>query len=112
VIKLLGYIFSIAGLYGLYINEIPFGGLLFFVGGFVAGTIKLRLRGIGVMLIVVPTAYGYHNEFTLLVVGLIVVGVLLACTGKGRNYDGGEWGIDLGGIDFSSGGDGCDGGGD
>jgi len=112
VIKLLGYILSIAGLYGLYINEIPFGGLLFFVGGFVAGTIKLRPRGIGVMLIVVPTAYGYHNEFTLLVIGLIVVGVLLACAGKGRNHDGGEWGIDLGGFDFLSGGGSCDGGGD
>ncbi len=113
--KFIGYLFLFAGLYGFYINAIAFGALLFFVGGFVAGTIKLRLRGIGVMLMVVPTAYGYHNEFTGLIIGLIILGFVLASIGNDnrRNRNRGEWGIDLGGIDFSSssdGGGGCDGG--
>ena len=85
-----------------------FGGIIFFLGGFIAGKLFICLRSGGVLTMVVSIAYGYHNEFTPTVLFIIFVGFVFACFNTTRRSDNG-WGIDM---DFSSFGSSSDSGGD
>jgi len=106
-----GYLIALLGLYVLYTGSIAFGGVIFFLGGFIAGRLFICLRSGGILTMIVSIAYGYHNEFTPTVLFLVFVGFVLACFNtkrSSRRSDDG-WGFD---IDFSSLGSGSDNGGD
>jgi len=119
MIQIIGYLFSLAGIYALYSGDLIIGGIAFAVGGFIATKLFICLRSAGVVLLVVSISYGYHFAYTAEVLFLIALGFLLACMNikhASRHYDNG-WGIDIqlfsgdsgsgGGSDFG----GSDGGG-
>ena len=106
---IVGYLLALAGLFLLYDNQLFIGGIVFFVGGFLAKKLFVSIRSSGVMLMTVSIAFGYHNENSPLVLFLVFVGFVLACFNTKRTKDDG-WGFD---IDFSSfGSDSSDSGGD
>lgn len=111
--SLIGHLIALAGLYALYTNGIIIGGILFFLGGFLARKLSFCFRSSGVMLMLLSTAYGFHNEYTPTIFFLIFMGFVLACfnTRRSSSNDNGGWGFD---IDLSSSGSGSDscGGGD
>ena len=113
--NILGYLLALAGLFLLYENQLIIGGLVFFAGGFIAKKLFISIRSSGVMLMTISIAFGYHNEFSGLVIFLILVGFIMACFNSKRTRDSDGWGFD---IDFSSigsgsnDGGGFDGGGD
>lgn len=115
--NILGHILALLGLYSLYAGEMVIGSIIFFLGGFVASKLFFSLRSCGVMMMVTSIAYGFHNEYTPLVVFLIFIGFVLACfnTSRTSSNQGGGWGIDIdlsstgSGSDFGGGGD-CGGG--
>lgn len=116
--SIIGHLIALIGLYALYTGAIIFGGVLFFLGGFIAGKLFICLRSGGVLTMVVSIAYGYHNEFTPTVLFIIFVGFVLACFNTkrtSRRSDDG-WGIDIDFASFGSssgsGGGDCGGGGD
>lgn len=108
LIVVLGYLLVAAGLYGFYIGEIVLAALLFSFGGFLAKKLFISIRSTGVITMVTAIAYGFHHEYTELVLCIIFVGFVLACFNSKRSSSrdgggdgsGGEWGID---FDFSSG---------
>ena len=107
-IIIIGHLIAFLGLFSLYAGAMVFGGIIFFLGGFIAGKLFICLRSGGVLTMVVSIAYGYHNEFTPTVLFIIFVGFVFACFDTKRRSDNG-WGIDM---DFSSFGSSSDSGGD
>lgn len=107
-----GYLIALAAIYLLYDGALFIGMPLFFVGGFLAGQLKIRISSLGIMMMVGGGAYGFHNEFTPAVIITIILGFFLSGLWRGRN----DWGIDLGDLfdsdGDSGGGDGSGGGGD
>lgn len=114
MITIIGYLIAIAGLIGLYSNELILGTALFMLGGFLSKGLFFSIHSVGVVLMVVSMAYGYHHEFSSTVIILIVVGFILATfTKKSRRADSKEWGFEIDIGDFFSGSsDGGDDGGD
>lgn len=115
--SIIGHLIALLGLFGLYAGEILFGSIVFFVGGFLASKLFICLRSGGVMMMVTSIAYGYHDEYSLLLLLLIFAGFVLACfntSQASRNHIKG-WGFDIDlyspGSESDFGGDG-DGGGD
>ena len=115
--SIIGHLIALLGLYVLYIGAIIWGSILFSLGGIVAHKLYVSLRSSGFVNMVISIAYGYHNEFTPLVLFLIFVGFVLACfTTKRASRDSGDgWGINLdlsSGSSSDGGGGDCGGGGD
>jgi len=107
-VGIIGYLLAIIACYLLYEGALIVGLLLFFVGGFLSGNLKISVSSLGIIMVIGGGAYGYHHEFTLEVVITMIVGFILSGFG-GRS---GGWEIDLGDF-FDSGSDGGgDGGGD
>ncbi len=105
---IVGYLIGLAAVYLLYTGALYVGMPLFFIGGFLAGQLKIRLSSLGILLMVGGGFYGFHHEFTPVVIITIVVGFFLSGLWRGRN----DWGIDFGGFfDPGSGDGGGDGGG-
>lgn len=104
-----GYLLVLVGLFFLYENELAIGSIVFFVGGFLVKGLFFSFRSAGVMLMVVPIAYGYHYEYDPVVIVLIFVGFVLANFNTKRSSERNEWGFD---IDLSSFGSDSDGGSD
>ena len=106
MMKILGYLLALFGIYCLYINVIIAGGIFLFVGGFFSKKISISIRGSGVLLMLLSFAYGWHNEFTAFIIILTTVGFVMAHT-KNRealisnqhaeSYDleDHEWGFDF-----------------
>lgn len=97
--NIIGYLISLLGLYSLYQGDLVLGGIIFFVGGFLASKIAICIRSSGVMTLVISTFYGYHNEFSPAVLFILLIGFVLACFNTRRTLDNTHWGID---FDFSS----------
>ena len=112
---IVGYLVVFVGLLFLYEKELVIGGVVFFIGGFLAKRLFVSIRSAGVMLMVVPIAYGYHYEYDPILIVLIFIGFVLASFNTKRTSERNEWGfdIDLSSFGSDSGGDsGSDGGGD
>lgn len=116
--NVIGHLIALLGLYILYTGALIFGGVVFFLGGFIARKLFITLRSSGVLTMVVSIAYGYHNEFTPTVLFIVFMGFVLACfntrRASRRTEDG--WGIDFNfsssGSNADAGGGDCGGGGD
>lgn len=115
--KLIGYLFALMGLFGLYENQLILGGIIFVLGGFIARKVSPSIRSSGLLLMLLSIAYGYHNSFTVLVIFLIFVGFVMACFNSRRTSShsdnggyssdySGDWGFD---IHFSASNSGCGG---
>jgi uncharacterized membrane protein YgcG len=107
--KWLGYLLVTASLVFLYKGLLILGTGLFVVGGFFASKLSISFRSLGVLLMLVPAAYGYHHGFNITLIILMIAGFVLASlrSRQRRDYDQTDWGFDW---DFSSGsssGDGC-----
>ena len=105
---IVGYLIGLAAVYLLYTGALYVGIPLFFIGGFLAGQLKIRISSLGIMLMVGGGFYGFHHEFTPPVIITIVVGFFLSGLWRGRN----DWGVDFGDFFDSDSGSGGDGGGD
>lgn len=110
---MIGYLIALLGLYSLFQGDLIVGGVIFFIGGFSARKITICLRSVGVMTLVIATAYGYHNEFSPTVLFILLIGFILACFNTKRTSGNDYWGIDfdlssLGSESISDGGDGGD----
>ena len=80
-----GYLIALLGLYVLYTGSIAFGGVIFFLGGFIAGRLFICLRSGGILTMIVSIAYGYHNEFTPTVLFLVFVGFVFKVLQSNKN---------------------------
>lgn len=107
--NIIGYLIAVLGLYGLYSGKLLLGSFLFIMGGFVAKKLLISTRSLGVTILLISSAYGYHNEFTPFILFLMFVGFVMACfNSRSSTRDAvSEWGFD---FDFSSSGN--DSGGD
>lgn len=106
---IVGYMIGLGAIYLLYDGALYVGIPLFFIGGFLAGQLKIRIFSLGIMMMVGGGFYGFHHEFTQAVIITIIVGFFLSGLWRGKN----DWGVDFGDFfDSDSGGDGGDGGGD
>lgn len=103
---MVGHLIALLGLYGLYKNWLMIGAVVFFIGGYFAKKISISIRSAGIMLLVVSTAYGYHNGYEPQVLFFMFAGFVMACFNSKRTTEGCDWGFD---IDFSDTGSGCDG---
>lgn len=106
----IGYVVVIASLFLLYENVLFFGGIVLFIGGFLARKIYISVRGAEVMLMVLSTAYGYHNGYEPLVLFLIIVGFVMASSNRRYRQERDDWGFEFdlssfGSSDSNGGGD-------
>ena len=112
--RIVGYLLAIAGLALLYTDSLIPGIVSFTMGGFFAKGLFVSLKSLAMVVGVFTAAYGYHNEFTSLVIIVLIVCILLVFFHrKRRDIDAEEWGFewDFGDF-FGSDGDSGDGGGD
>lgn len=111
--KLIGYGLVLFALYLLFVNHVLIGVITFIAGGFLASRISFSLRSLGLIMLIGSISYGYHNNFTPLVLFMIFVGFVLACFNTSRtNRDDVEWGIDIGELFSNSNGSGFNSDGD
>ncbi|MCG8668045.1 MAG: hypothetical protein MI867_01425 [Pseudomonadales bacterium] len=113
--RIVGILLAIGGLALLYTNSLLLGMTSFILGGFLAKGLFVSIKSIAMVTGVLLLAFGYHNEFTPLMIGILVVCVVIVFFSKRRVDSSGamEWGCDWDLQDiFGDGGDGgCDGGG-
>ena len=112
--KWVGFLLAIAGLALLYTNSLLLGIVSFILGGFFAKGLFVSLKSLAMVVGVYTAAYGYHNEFTPLIIVILVVCIwFVFFSRKRREFDAEKWGCewDIGDI-FGSDGDAGDGGGD
>lgn len=89
----LGYLVAIVGVVLLYDNSLAFGLILFFMGGALAGDLKISIPSLGIMIVVGGIAYGFHNGFSDPVIVAIFVGLILSV---GRSISGSGAEADIG----------------
>jgi len=113
---IIGHLIALLGLYGLYSGWLVVGCLGFLVGGVLAGKLFFCLRSGGVLAMVTSFAYGYHNEFTPMVIWIIFIGAVFACFNSKRvtqtNDNGWGFSFDVSSGSDSGGGGDCGGGGE
>ncbi len=99
MLQLLGLIILCFSGYLLEQNQLIVGGVLLFVGGLLSRMSGINLSGAGLVMFGVSAAYGYHNQFDPLVMGLMGVGIVLFVVGQ-NHHSGSSVGSSDGGFEF------------
>ncbi|PVZ68184.1 hypothetical protein [Pelagibaculum spongiae] len=111
MLQLLGLVILCFSGYLLEQNQLIVGSVLLFVGGFLSKMSGINFLGAGLVMFGASAAYGYHNQFDPLIMGLMGVGAVLFLIGQNHHSRSGVGGGD-GGFEFDFFDGGSDGGGD